>query len=305
MSGLRDKLRIHLWVLPRPVILPFMACGVALGCIQTGASGLLIALAILCAATIMAWSHAMNTFIDYRIGIDNESSSPKSYSQGNQAIVRGWIAPEEVLINAFCCLGVSFILAMAIAANSTWWIFLPWGLSALITFPYSFAKLHYLSETVLGLGVSLAVMIGAASSRSFTFGQFGPAFMSSLAFAWGFGFGAQFIDQSFDAGSETKARNMGALARRIAIHPVTFTCVLLAFAYIIQIALVIGGFLAPLTLSDLALMPPLVYCIMLVCDVKVFPFPAAAQFNNKAIMASMVVIFLIGLTVVICQAVAT
>jgi 1,4-dihydroxy-2-naphthoate octaprenyltransferase len=341
-----NKLYIHLWVLPRPFALPAIGCGVALGCLQTGSSGLLIALAILCAGTVTAWAHAMNTLLDYGLGIDTPNSRPKSYNKGNQVIVRGWMAPEEVCINALCWLGVSFILAVAIAANSTWWIFLPWGLSALITFPYSLAKLHYLSEVTLGLGASLAVMIGAASSGSFTFGQFGPAFMSSLAFAWVFGFGAEFIDQAFDAGGEPRSRNMGALARRIGVHPVTFTCLLLSLAYIIQIALVIGGFLAPLTLSTLTLMPLFVYLIMAVQrdpfdsgpdpdrglelrpavkvrleaarTVKVGPpltpeqmrrklgLPPGGEpeFNSKAIMAAMVVMFLWMLTVVICQAVA-
>ena len=90
-------------------------------------------------------------------------------------------------------------------------------------------------------------MIGAAASTGFIFKDFGPAFMAGLVYGWVFGFGAEFIDQAFDADVnwDSGLRNMGALAWKSGIHPATFTSILLGFAYIIQMALVIGGFLAP------------------------------------------------------------
>jgi hypothetical protein len=97
---------------------------------------------------------------------------------------------------------------------------------------------------------------------------------------------------------------MGALAWKTGIHPATFTCVLLGFAYVIQIALVIGGFLAPLTLSTLAVMPLFVYSIMAVCESKPDVKQAELKFNDKAIMGAMGVMFLWMLALVISQAVA-
>lgn len=306
----KSKLFIHLWVLPRWFALPAAACAVALGCIQTGAAGWLTALAIVCCGTLMAWGHSMNTLLDYMTGIDHigdDTSKPKSYTSGNQVIVAGLMKPQEVLLNAACWLMVSLFVAMVIAHYTTLWILLPWAASVLMTFLYSWGKLHYLCETALGLGFGpFAVMIGAAASTGFVFKDFGPAFMAGLVFAWVFGFGAEFIDQAFDADVnwDSGLRNMGALAWKTGINPAVFTCVLLGFAYIIQIALVIGGFLAPLTLSTLALMPPFIYCILAISETKPDVKQAELRFNNKAIMAAMGVMFLWMLALTISQAVA-
>jgi 1,4-dihydroxy-2-naphthoate octaprenyltransferase len=287
-----------------------MACAVALGCILTGAAGWLTALAIICGGLLMFYSHSLNTFLDYYTGIDRidgPTSRPKSYTSGNQVIVTGLMKPTEVLVNALCWLAASATVAAIIAHYASPWIWLPWGISALMTFLYSFGKLHYLCETALGFGFgSGAVMIGAAASTGFVFKDFGPAFMSGLVFAWVFGFGAEFIDQAFDADVNwgSGLRNMGALAWKTGINPALFSCILVCFAYIIQIALVIGGFLAPLTLSTLALMPPFIYCIMAVCETKPDVKQAELQFSNKAIMAAMGVMFLWMLALVISQAVA-
>jgi 1,4-dihydroxy-2-naphthoate octaprenyltransferase len=287
-----------------------MACAVALGCILTGAAGWLTALAIISGGLIMAYSHAMNTYLDFFTGIDRiggPTSRPKSYTAGNQVIVTGQMRPMEVLINALCWLAASAGVAVIIAHYASAWIWLPWGLSATMTFLYSVGKKAYLCELALGLGFGpLAVMIGAAASTGFVFHDFGPAFMSGLVFAWVFGFGAEFIDQAFDADVnwDSGLRNMGALAWKTGIHPATFTCVLLGFAYIIQIALVIGGFLAPLTLSTLAVMPLFVYSVMAVCESKPDVKQAELKFNDKAIMAAMGVMFLWMLALVISQAVA-
>jgi len=308
--SLLQRARIHILVLGRPFALPAIACSVALGCILTGTAGWLTALVILCSGLLMFYSHSMNTFLDYYTGIDHigdNTSKPKSYTSGNQIIVTGLMKPTEVLINALCWLAASAAVAAIIAHYASAWIWLPWGISALMTYLYSWGKLHCLCETALGIGFGPgATCLGAAASTSFVFHDFGPAFMSGLVFAWVFGFGAEFIDQAFDADVnwDSGLRNMGALAWKTGIHPATFTCVLVCFAYIIQLALVIGGFLAPLTLSTLAVMPLFVYCILAVCDSKPDVKQAELKFNNKAIMAAMFVMFLWMLALVISQAVA-
>lgn len=305
-----NKLWVHLWTLPRFFALPAVACAIALGCIQTGAAGWLIVMALLASGTIMAWGHSMNTYLDFRTGIDrigDKTSRAKTYTAGNQVIVQGIMHPDEVLINAVIWLGLSFIFTTAIAANTTMWIFLPWGLSALMTFAYSAGKLCYGCELALGLGFGpLAVMMGAAASTSFVFSDFGPAFVSGLLYGWVFGFGAEFIDQAFDADQnwDSGLRNMGALAWKTGIHPATFTGLLLAFAYLIQIALVIGGFLAPLTLATFSVMPVFLYLIMAICKEKPDIKGGELRFDNKVLWATMVVMFAWMLILLICQAVA-
>jgi len=308
--SLLQRARIHIVILSRPFALPAAGCAVALGCILTGAAGWLIALAIVCSGLLMAGEHSLNTFFDYTTGIDHigdDTSKPKSYTSGNQVIVTGLMKPTEVLVNALCWLAASAVVAAIIAHYASAWIWLPWGLSALCSPFYSLGKLHYACETVLGLGFGpLACCLGAAASSTFVFHNFGPAFMAGLVFGWTFGFGAEFIDQAFDADVNWSSglRNMGALAWKTGVNPVLFTCTLLGFAYIIQIALVIGGYLAPLTLSTLALMPPFIYCILAVCETKPDVKQAELKFNNKAIMAAMGVMFLWMLALVISQAVA-
>lgn len=304
------KLSIHLWILPRWFALPAVLCAIALGCIQTGAAGWLMAMVMICSATIMAWGHSMNTLLDFATGIDQiggPTSRPKSYTSGNQIIVTGQATPGEVLGNALCWLGISLCFAILIATRTSWWIMLPWGLSALVTFAYSLGKLCYGCELALGLGFGpLAVMMGAAASTAFVFHDFGPAFMSGLLYGWVFGFGAEFIDQAFDADQNwgSGLRNMGALAWKTGIHPATFTGLLLAFAYIIQIALVFGGYLGGLTLATLALMPPFLYCVMAICKDKPDIKAAELHFESKVIIATMGVMFVWMVAIVICQAIA-
>ncbi|MDD3102536.1 MAG: prenyltransferase [Patescibacteria group bacterium] len=304
------KLRLHLWTLPRWFAAPAAACAIWLGCILTGTAGWLMALAMLSSVLVMAWGHSMNTALDWLTGIDQEdgpTSKPKSYTAGNQVIVTEQLSTEAVLANAICWLALSFAFALVVAINASWWIMLPWGLSALVTFFYSLGKLCYGCETALGLGFGpFAVMMGAAASTGFTFSDFGPAFMAGLAYGWVFGFGAEFIDQYFDADQnwDSGLRNMGALAWKAGVHPATFTAVLVALAYVIQIALVIGGYLAPLTLSTLAVMPPFVYCTLALARAKPDVKAAEVSFDNKAIMLTMFVMFLWMLALVISQEVA-
>lgn len=305
-----SKIRLHLWTLPRWFAAPAAVCAIWLGCIQTGAAGWLMALAMLSSVTVMAWGHSMNTFLDWMTGIDQEdgpTSKPKSYTAGNQVIVTEQATTEMVLLNALCWLGISLGAAIVIAVNTTWWILLPWGMSALVTFFYSLGKLCYGCETALGLGFGpLAVMMGAAASTSFTFSDFYPAFMAGLAYGWVFGFGAEFIDQYFDADQNwgSGLRNMGALAWKAGVHPATFTSVLVALAYIIQVVLVIGGFLASSTLWTLAVMPPFVYCTLALARAKPNVKEAEVSFSNKAIMLTMFVMFLWMMILVIAEEVA-
>lgn len=307
---MRNRLRLHLWTLPRWFALPGALCAIWLGFALFGAPGWIIALTMLSSATVMAWGHSANTFLDWMTGIDREdgpTSKPKSYTAGNQVIVTEQAGPTEVLANALCWLAISLAFAIAVAVNTSWWIILPWGLSALVTFFYSLGKLCYGCETALGLGFGpLAVMMSTAASTGFTFSDFGPAFMAGLAYGWVFGFGAEFIDQFYDADQnwDSGLRNMGSLAWKAGVHPATFTAVLIALAYIIQIALVIGGYLAPLTLSTLAVMPPFVYCTLALARAKPDVKQAEVSFDNKAIMLTMFVMFLWMLALVISQEVA-
>lgn len=306
----RDKLRVHLWTLPRFFALPAMACAIALGCIQTGASGWLTSWAIICGGLLMAYSHSMNTYLDFYTGIDQiggPTSRPKSYTAGNQVIVAGLMKPKEVLINALCWLIASAIVVVIIAYSASFWVLLPWGLLSLCTFGYSLGKKAYLCETALALGFGPgAVCLGAAASTSFVFHDFGPAFMSSLVFAWVFGFGAEFIDQAFDADQnwDSGLRNMGALAWKTGIHPATWTAILLSFAYLIQIALIMGGFLAPLTLLTFSVVPVFLYSILAICKERPDIKGGELRFSSKVLWGTMVVMFIWMVILVVCQAIA-
>lgn len=305
-----NKLRLHLWTMPRWFGAPAALCAIWLGCILTGAAGWLMVLAMLSSVTVMAWGHSANTLLDFLTGIDRidgTTSRPKSYTAGNQVIVTGQLSPREVLLNALGWLAVSFALVLVIATQTSWWILLPWGLSALVTFFYSAGKLCGGCETALGLGFGpLAVMMGSAASTGFTFSDFGPAFMAGLCYGWVFGFGAEFIDQYYDADQnwESGLRNMGALAWKAGVHPATFTSVLVAMAYIIQIALVIGGYLVPETLWTLAAMPAFLYCSLAMATSKHDVKGAELTFDDDSIMLTMLVMFVWMMILVIAEEVA-
>ena len=260
-----ERLLAHLVTLPRWFALPAAACAIALGCILGEVEGWLMALVIVCGAFLMAWSHSMNTFLDYVwTGFDKggvrERSREKSYTSGQQPIATGLMDPLEVFLNAYMWLFLAVVCAIVITlATSSVWIWLPFTLIALSTFFYSWGKLHYMCELALGLGFgSFAVMLGMCASGN---PDLILALWAGLPFAVLWGFAAETYDQWDDAEPNWQRglRNLGALTWKYGVSIAGMVLMLVAMSYLVQMALVIKGMIAPETLLSLFAIPMLVY----------------------------------------------
>ena len=200
---------VHLWELPRWFAAPAVVAAVVMGNLIGGELSWLLVIAVVCGLLVMAWGHAMNTYLDYYwTGLDKGSvglrSRPKEYTKGQQPIAAGILSGREVLANALVWLCLSAVMAAIISWKATAWVWLPWVLGSLSTFWYSWGKLHYCCELALGLGFGpFACMLGAATASS---PDLGLAFLAGLPFAIVWGYAAETMDQWIDAERASRIR---------------------------------------------------------------------------------------------------
>lgn len=295
---MKGKIGAHLFTLPRWFALPAAACAVALGCILGGVPGWLIAVAIVCGAFLMAGAHSFNSFLDkewthFDEGLVGERSKEKVYTEGQNVIMAGLVSSREVLINALSWYVLSAGVAVVISIYGSPWVWLPWTLTALCTFFYSWGKMHYLCETALGLGFgSFAVMLGICGSPK---PDLLIAFLAGLPFLVLWGFMAEFVDQATDAEPNwgKGLRNLGSLAWKNNVSVPLFTGFLLAMAYLVQIALIAGGTLVPMTALSLVAFPLLAYGLLIMGN----------DFNKKGIVILLLAIFVHMIAFTVGQAV--
>lgn len=280
--------------LPRWFALPAAVCAVVLGGLLEDAPLGNMLLAILVGVFLMAGAHSFNTFLDFvwtklDQGEVDERSRPKEYTVGQQPLSTGEMKPHEVLVNALGWYVISLVPTLILAFTVTPWILLPWTLSALTTFFYSWGKLHYLCEIALGLGFgSFSVMLGASASGS---PNLFIAALAGLPFFILWGFAAEVVDQATDAEVNWKKglRNIGGWAWRNHISPMLLALWLINVSYLVQIGLIMAGVLHPYSMLSLIATPLFAYGAAMAGD----------QFNRTGIllMLSGVFVHMIGLVV--------
>lgn len=261
-----EKVKLHIG-LARVFALPAAVAGILLGCVLVGGWSWLTLIIILCASFLMFYSHSFNTFLDYYWtkfdrGTEEERSRAKIYTAGQQPLALGIAKGWEVLANGLICLAISAAFAAVISWKVSPWVWLPWGLTVPMTFFYSWAKLHYCPEIPLGLGFgSFGVMLGACTVAS---PPLWTAFLAGLPFAFLWGAVAETMDQylDYDVNYEKGLRNIGALIGHFKLRITYFLGFLMVLVYLIQLALVIGGVLAPLSLLSLLALPLVIYCML-------------------------------------------
>jgi len=290
------KIYIHLLTLPRWFALPAVVAAIALGGILMEVTFLPILLAILSGMLLMAGAHSFNTYLDYvwtklDQGGEEERSRPKEYTVGQQPIAAGLMNPPEVLANALGWYALSIIPAIILTVIATPYIWIPWVLSALSTFYYSYGKLHYQCEFALGLGFGpFAVMLGACASPN---PNLGIAFLAGLPFLILWGFLAEFVDQATDAEVNWNKglRNLGAWAWKNNVSIPMFTGWLLVMTFIVQFALVLSGILSPLVNISLISFPLFAYGMVTLGE----------KFSKQGVLLLLVGVFVHMVTFVVGQ----
>lgn len=248
--------------------LPVAVFSVLLGIALGGNWSWLSAMVCLGASFEMAYAHSFNTLLDYSWtgfdkGTEQERSRGKVYTEGQQAIAAGKMSPREVLANGLGYLAVSAIFIGIVAWKVSPVIWAVWGVTALVTFLYSWGKLHYQCELALGIGFGpLAVMMGMASQPN---PDFVLAFLAGIPVLILWGFGAETMDQYTDAEPNWPRglRNIGALVWKNNASIATVVSWLIVITYLSQLALIFCGVLHPLTLISFITFLPFLLCMVL------------------------------------------
>ena len=166
-----NKLRIHMWTLPRWFALPFFGASLLLGVFLAG--GNLTTpyawLALIAGLLIMAGGHSFNSYLDYVwTGVDKgeveQRSAEKTYTGGQSLIASGTCTTREVLYNACWWYILALIPIIYLSVKMSFWVLLLGILGMLITFWYSKAKFNWTHELCLGVGVGpIPLLIGMFS----------------------------------------------------------------------------------------------------------------------------------------------
>ena len=207
----------------------------------------------------MAWSHTMNSWIDYVLtgfdkGTEAERSHTKPYTGGQNLIAEG-LCPKKVFANGLFWLSLALILTAGMAIWVTPWILLPVLLTVPMTFAYSYGKKYWAPEIVLALGFGpVAAMLGAAASPN-------PAllhsFLAAVPIGILFGFAAEVYDQWYDADAnwDRGLRNIGAWCWSKGLPVLLVVGLFVAITYIAQATLINNGYLVAGTgITSLALL---------------------------------------------------
>lgn len=244
---MNEALRVHLWVLPRWFAVPVSTGAIVLGGVVSGAEPFYLGAVALIGALLMAWSHSMNSWIDYVLtgfdkGAEAERSHEKPYTGGQSLIARG-LRPKEVLANGIGWLVLALALTIFMAFRVTPWILLPVLLTVPMTFAYSYGKKLWLPEIVLGLGFGpIAAMLGAAASPNPAILH---AFLAAIPIGILFGYAAEVYDQWYDADAnwERGLRNIGAWAWKKGVPVILVVGAFVAVAFLAQATLINNGYL--------------------------------------------------------------
>lgn len=260
------KIKAHIG-LGRFFALPVAVCAALLGVALGGHWSWLSAMVALGAAFQMAYAHSFNTLLDYcwtgfDKGTEGERSKGKVYTHGQQAIAAGIMTSKGVLVNGLVYLAISAVFIGIVAWKVSPVIWAIWGVTALMTFWYSWGKLHYQCELALGIGFGpLAVMLGMASQTN---PDFLLAFLAGIPILILFGYGAETMDQYTDAEPNWPRglRNFGALVWKNGVSIATFIVWLLCATFLSQLFLVAVGVLHPLTALTLITLMPFSLCLL-------------------------------------------
>jgi len=247
--------------------LPVAVCAVLLGIALGGNWSWLSAMVALGAIFQMAFAHSFNTLLDYSWtgfdkGTEEERSRGKVYTKGQQAIAAGIMSPKGVLVNGLVYLAISAIFIGIVAWKVSPVIWAVWAVMALMTFGYSWGKLHWSCEFFLGIGFGpLAVMLGMASQPN---PDFLLAFLAGIPVLILFGYGAETMDQYTDAEPNWPRglRNLGALVWKNKVSITTFIVWLLCATFLSQLFLIAAGVLHPLTALSLIAFIPFSMCLL-------------------------------------------
>ena len=250
-----NKIRIHLWTLPRWFAIPFFGASLLLGVVLAGGdlSTSYPWIGLIAGLLIMAGGHSFNSYLDYEwTGVDKgeveDRSAEKSYTGGQSLIASGAVSSKEVLANALAWYAIALIPIIYLSVKVSPLILLLAFLGMLVTFWYSKAKFNWTHELALGVGVGpIPVLIGMFSVSG------SPPWMdgliASVPIAIILSFAGLALDEYTDAEANLK-KGVKSIAYKVWEYKVDLSNYLawwIGVMYVYQVFLITVGILCPLT----------------------------------------------------------
>lgn len=258
-----NRIKLHLWTLPRWFVTPFVAATALLGALQAGGITLYSWLGMIAALLIMAGGHSFNSFLDYAwTGLDKgnpeDRSAEKAYTMAQSLLANGEVKLKEVVINALSWYLLASILLVYLAIKVSWPVLLIGVLGMLITFWYSRAKFNWTHELALGIGLgpltALSGMFATSGNPPWIQGiLIGIPSAIILAFA------GLALDEWPDAEANLK-KGVKSLAYKVWENGFSLELYIISwmmFLFIYHIFLVVIGTLKPLTGISFLVFPPI------------------------------------------------
>ena len=250
---MQQKVKAHLWTLPRWFAGPIFGGSAVLGGLLSGGMTANSWLGVVGALLVMAGGHSFNSFLDYAwTGLDKgesgERSAEKDYAGGQSVIAAGIVSAREVAFNAIGWYVLALIPLIYLAVNVGWGILVVGFLGMLVTFAYAQSKFSWTHEMVLGTAAGpLAVLSGmfaTTASPSWTTGLVaGVPALILISFV------GLAIDEWPDAEANLK-KGVRSVAYKVWEYGVSlewYVSSWLLFMYMYQVFLISIGILAPLS----------------------------------------------------------
>jgi 1,4-dihydroxy-2-naphthoate octaprenyltransferase len=267
-----QKLKVHLWTMPRWFAFPFIGVAAIMGSVLAGGDlgNLNLWLAFAATGLIMAGGHGFNSFLDYYWtkldeGGSKERSAEKMYCGGQSLLAEGVIGKWECLANCLVWYALAFIPLTILALDTSGWI-IPLGISGmLITFWYSKSKFTYTHELALGAGCGpIPVLMGMYAIDPSP--AIGDGLLVSIPFAIILSFAGLALDEWPDAKANlTKGvKSFAYEAWRCRINLSTYLMCWFSFLYTFQVFLIDQGILQDWTALTFIIIPALMANLLFV-----------------------------------------
>ncbi len=265
---MKDKIKAHLFTLPRWFAAPFFGCSLLMGAVLAGGLCPNAWIALVAGLLLMAGGHSWNSFLDYAWtgldkGVIEDRSAEKDYTGGQNLIENGIVSVKEVAFNALGWYALALIPIIYLAVNVSW-VLIPLAIAGmLITFWYAWGKFNWTHETALATGVGpIAVLIGMFSVNP------SPPWVIGLLVSVPTAVILCYLGLAFDEYPDAEAnlkKGVKSLAYKVWEYGIDLEWYLISwflFVLVYQVFLIQIGALASMTAITFFVFPFLIACIV-------------------------------------------
>jgi 1,4-dihydroxy-2-naphthoate octaprenyltransferase len=266
---LKQKLKAHLWTLPRWFAAPIFGASAVLGGLLSGGMTANSWLGVVGTLLVMAGGHSFNSLLDYSwTGLDKgetaERSAEKDYAGGQSVIAAHIVTPKEVAYNAIGWYVLALVPIVYLAVTVGWGILVVGFLGMSVTFAYARSKFNWTHETVLGTAAGpLAVLSGMYATTSSP--RWATGLLVGVPSLIMISFVGLAIDEWPDAEANLK-KGVRSIAYKVWEYGVSlewYVTSWLLFMYVYQVLLIAIGTFKPLSAISLLTWPFMISFLVL------------------------------------------